>query len=213
VSLPVDAVVESVNEYNAMIDVGEDTAFGRFLSGDSVPPKIQQAPFYAVQMFPMTRKNMGGIAIDTQARALDKSGQVLPGLYAVGELNGSLGINGKHGLDGMFLGPAILSGRLAGQSIVAASRVTKVPELLSNEQLSTGELHRAADWQPTMTTADLEVALSEPRDGYWHFKVSHQLVLERGYVCTSCHSAELPFATIGDRESRLIQSALCTMCH
>jgi len=211
--LPVEAVVESVNEYNAMIDVGEDTAFGRFSNGDSVPPKIQQAPFYAVQMFPMTRKNMGGIAIDTQARALDKSGQVLPGLYAVGELNGSLGINGKHGLDGMFLGPAILSGRLAGQSIVAASRVTKAPEVLSNEQLSTGKAPRAGDWQATMTSADLEVVLSEPREGYWHFQVSHQLVLERGYACTSCHSAELPFATISDRQSRLIQSALCTTCH
>jgi len=156
---------------------------------------------------------MGGIAIDTQARALDKSGQVLPGLYAVGELNGSLGINGKHGLDGMFLGPAILSGRLAGQSIVAASRVTKAPEVLSNEQLSTGKAPRAGDWQATMTSADLEVVLSEPREGYWHFQVSHQLVLERGYACTSCHSAELPFATISDRQSRLIQSALCTTCH
>lgn len=211
--LPVDAVVESVSEFNAMIDFGEDTAFGRFSNGDSVPPKIQQAPFYAVQMFPMTRKNMGGIAIDTQARALDKSGKVLPGLYAVGELNGSLGINGKHGLDGMFLGPAILSGRLAGQSIVAASRVTKAPEILSNEHLSTGELRHAGDWQATMTTTDLEVALSQSRDGYWHFQVSHQLVLERGYACTGCHSADLPFAAIGDRESRLIQSALCTRCH
>ena len=33
-------------------------------------------------------------------------------MYAVGELNGSVGINGKHGLDGMFLGPAILTGRI-----------------------------------------------------------------------------------------------------
>lgn len=206
--LPGDALVESVNEFNAMIDAGEDTVFGRFSQGDGVPPKIQQAPFYAVQMFPMTRKNMGGVAIDTEARALAKSGQVLPGLYAVGELNGSLGINGKHGLDGMFLGPAILSGRLAGQSIVAASATTKVPEGLSTE-----DSRRVGDWQATMTAAALEELLSKPRDGYWHFEVSHQLVLERAYACSSCHSAELPFSTISDRAGRLVQTGVCTVCH
>lgn len=206
--LPADALVESVNEFNAMIDAGEDTAFGRFSQSDGVPPKIQQAPFYALQMFPMTRKNMGGVAIDTEARALDKSGQVLPGLYAVGELNGSLGINGKHGLDGMFLGPAILSGRLAGQSIVAASAATKAPE-----ELSTEESRHVGNWQATMTAAALEALLSIPRDGYWHFEVSHQLILERAYACTSCHSAELPFSTINDRAGRLAQTEVCTICH
>ncbi|MFQ6004821.1 MAG: FAD-binding protein, partial [Woeseia sp.] len=119
--LPADALAQSVQRFNAMIDAGEDTDFGRFSQGDDVPHKIAQAPFYAVQMFPMTRKNMGGVAVDRQARALDERGQVIQGLYAVGELNGSVGINGKHGLDGMFLGPAILTGRLAGQSIAAAA--------------------------------------------------------------------------------------------
>ncbi len=207
--LPDEAVVQSVNEFNAMIDVGEDMAFGRFSHGDDLPAKIQQAPFYAVQMFPMTRKNMGGVAIDAQARVLDRSGQVLPGLYAVGELNGSLGINGKHGLDGMFLGPAILSGRLAGQSIAAVSAtVESEAEILPTEQPNS-----AAAWQATMTSGDLEVLLAEPRDGYWHFQVSHRLVLERRYICTSCHSAQLPFSSISDRTGLLLQTGVCTTCH
>jgi len=207
--LPGEALVQSVHEFNAMIDAGEDTAFGRFSQGDQGPAKLQQPPFYAIQMFPMTRKNMGGVAIDGQMRALDKSGQVLPGLYAVGELNGSLGINGQHGLDGMFLGPAILSGRLAGQSIAAAtSAVKKKPEVLSTErQQNVGE------WQATMTSAGLEAMLRTPRDGYWHFQVSHQLVLERRYLCASCHSAQLPFSSVNDRASRLLQTEVCTTCH
>jgi len=206
--LPSEALIRTVQEYNEMISAGEDTAFGRFSDGDKTPPKLQQAPFYAVQMFPMTRKNMGGVSIDEQLRALDKSGQVLPGLYAVGELNGSLGINGKYGLDGMFLGPAILSGRLAAQSIAAeVSDVTK--ESVEPPTATT----RDDDWQATMTPDDLEAMLSLPRDGYWHFQVSHELVLERDYLCTSCHSAQLPFSTVSDSASRLLQTSVCTTCH
>jgi len=207
--LPAEALVQSVQQFNAMIDAGEDTAFGRFAPGDNVPPKIQQPPFYAVQMFPMTRKNMGGVAIDGQARALDTSGRVLPGLFAVGEVNGSLGINGKHGLDGMFLGPAIISGRLAAQSIVAATATqAKVPEIPP-----AAHTRDVGDWQATLTSKDLEALLSIPRDGYWHFQVSHQLVLERNYECTSCHSAQLPFSGVSDRASRLLQTEVCTTCH
>ena len=207
--LPGEAVVQSVREFNAMIDAREDTAFGRFSHDDGVPPKIQQPPFYAVQMFAMTRKNMGGVAIDGQARALDKSGRVLPGLYAVGELNGSLGINGKHGLDGMFLGPAILSGRLAGQSIAAVTSVVRNDP----DNLSLEHSQHIGDWQETLTSKDLEAMLRQPRDGYWHFQVSHRLVLERGYACASCHSAQLPFSTVNDRAGRLLQTRVCTTCH
>ena len=207
--LPAEALVQSVQQFNAMIDAGEDTAFGRFAIGDNVPPKIQQPPFYAVQMFPMTRKNMGGVAIDGQARALDTSGRVLPGLFAVGEVNGSLGINGKHGLDGMFLGPAIISGRLAAQSIVAATATqAKVPEIPP-----AAHTRDVGEWQATLTSKDLEALLSISRDGYWHFQVSHQLVLERNYECTSCHSAQLPFSSVSDRASRLLQTEVCTTCH
>jgi predicted oxidoreductase len=209
VGLPDEALVQSVREFNTMIDAGEDTAFGRFSHDHNVPSKVQQAPFYAIQMFPMTRKNMGGVAIDEKARVLDRSGQVLPGLYAVGELNGSLGINGKHGLDGMFLGPAILSGRLAGQSIAAATTaVENEPEILSTEQSGS-----AGAWQPTMTSGDLEELLAEPRDGYWHFQVSHRLVLERRYICTSCHSEQLPFSSLNDRSAIVAQTRNCTTCH
>jgi predicted oxidoreductase len=207
--LPTESLVQSVEEFNAMIDVGQDTAFGRFSDSQNVPPKIQQAPYYAVQMFPMTRKNMGGVAIDRKTRALDKSGKVLPGLYAVGELNGSLGINGQHGLDGMFLGPAILSGRLAGQSI-AAGVSTQTDEPV---EASIAEAHDGAQWEATLGPEHLEMLLSTPRDGFWHFQVSHALVLEREYLCATCHSEQLPFAAVSGRANRLLQTEVCTTCH
>jgi predicted oxidoreductase len=207
--LPAENLTRSVQRYNAIIGVGEDADFGRFSENDDPPVRITQPPYYAVQMYPVTRKNMGGVAIDHQARALNEGGQVIPGLYAVGELNGSVGINGKYGLDGMFLGPAILTGRIAGQSIVAGyPDRTEKPAIDSLLKESDG-----SNWQPAMSAADLESLLAESRDGYWHFEVSHRLVLERGYECTLCHSARLPFTALNDRPSRLAQTELCTNCH
>jgi predicted oxidoreductase len=207
--LPVDALLQSVQRFNALIDSGEDEDFGRFGMGDETPNRIEQAPFHAVQMFPMTRKNMGGVAVDRQARALNAEGQVIPGLYAVGELNGSVGINGKHGLDGMFLGPAIFTGRLAGRSI--ADAYATQPQEPTVEFAS--PLPLSVSWQAGLDAAALNALLAEPRDGYWHFQKSHQLVLEREYSCERCHSAQLPLAPVSDRAGLYAQTAVCTNCH
>jgi succinate dehydrogenase/fumarate reductase flavoprotein subunit len=160
-------------------------------------------------MFPMTRKNMGGVAVDRQTRVLDERRQVIPGLYAVGELTGSVGINGKYGLDGMFLGPAILTGRLAGQSIAAGY----VDERPASATQPSSVVPEAGDWQPAISAAELESLLAESRDGYWHFQASHRLVLERGYECARCHSAQLPFSPVNNRQSMLAQTEVCTNCH
>lgn len=209
IGVPANALVHSVQRFNAMIEAGEDTDFGRFAHGDETPPKLQHAPFYAVQMFPMTRKNMGGVAIDRQARALTAAGEAFPGLYAVGELNGSAGINGRHGLDGMFLGPAILTGRLAGMSIVAG--LPDRPHKTGTAAVSASP--EAGLWEASLTADDLMLLLAEPRDGYWHFQVAHELVLERGTGCASCHSAQVPFSPLESRQSLLAQTGVCTRCH
>jgi predicted oxidoreductase len=47
---------------------------------------------------------------------LDKHYEPIPGLYTAGELTGIAGghINGKAGLEGTMLGPALFSGRVVG---------------------------------------------------------------------------------------------------
>jgi succinate dehydrogenase/fumarate reductase flavoprotein subunit len=73
-------------------------------------------PYYAVQIFPMARKNFGGVKTDLQCRVLDKHLEPIEGLYAAGEVAGMAGghINGRAGLEGTMLGPSIFSGRVAG---------------------------------------------------------------------------------------------------
>jgi predicted oxidoreductase len=211
IGLPADALAVSVARFNTLIEQGVDADFGRFGEGDEPPPTIERAPFYAVQMFPMTRKSMGGVAIDRQGRALKPDGEVFPGLYAVGEINGSVGINGSHGMDGMFLGPAIVTGRLAGQTIAAERAVSAPLDLvpLPAEDL----LPEPQSWEASLTADTLRALLAEHRDGYWHFEMSHNMVLEREYECARCHSAQVPFMALSNRESRLAQTQVCTNCH
>lgn len=76
-------------------------------------------PLIAVKLHILTRKSLGGIHTDLQARVLDHSGQPIPGLYAAGEVAG-FGGGGYHGyaaLEGTFLGGCIFSGRIAGRSV------------------------------------------------------------------------------------------------
>lgn len=74
-------------------------------------------PLIAVRLNILTRKSLGGLHTDIEGRVLTPSGDVLPGLYAAGELCG-FGGGGYHGynaLEGTFLGGCLFSGRVAGQ--------------------------------------------------------------------------------------------------
>ncbi|MEM9011960.1 MAG: FAD-binding dehydrogenase [Pseudomonadota bacterium] len=76
-------------------------------------------PLIAVRLNVLTRKSLGGLHTDIETRVLDGDGDVIPGLYAAGEVAG-FGGGGYHGynaLEGTFLGGCIFSGRLAGRSV------------------------------------------------------------------------------------------------
>lgn len=210
--LPLEPLMSSVMRFNELIDAGVDEDFGRFAHPDEAPPKIDRAPFYAIQFFPMPRKSMGGVAIDMQARALNVAGDVVPGLYAVGELTGSVGINGTHGMDGMFLGPALITGRIAGRTIADAvsADISRKPIAVVSPPAPMAD---TGSWEPALTADDLERMVALERDGYWHFETSHELALERSYECVLCHSAQVPFAPVNNRQSLLAQSQVCANCH
>lgn len=109
------AFLETVARYNDAFAKGLQTEpeFGKPL-GASKP--FDTPPYYAIQMFPLARKNFGGVKTDIRCRVLDKHFEPIPGLYAAGELAGMAGghVNGRAGLEGTMLGPSLFSGRVAG---------------------------------------------------------------------------------------------------
>ncbi|BDZ42996.1 putative fumarate reductase/succinate dehydrogenase [Paraoerskovia sediminicola] len=76
-------------------------------------------PLYAIRLSVLTRKTLGGLHTDTSARALDGSGEVVPGLWAVGEAAGfgGGGVHGHRALEGTFLGGCLFTGRVAARSV------------------------------------------------------------------------------------------------
>ncbi len=77
-----------------------------------------KGPLIAVKLHILTRKTLGGLETDLEARVLGADGEPVPGLFAVGEAAG-FGGGGYHGynaLEGTFLGGCIFSGRNAGRS-------------------------------------------------------------------------------------------------
>jgi uncharacterized protein len=80
-------------------------------------------PMIAVRLNILTRKTLGGLETDLQARVFDGAGVIIPGLYAAGEAAG-FGGGGMHGyrsLEGTFLGGCLFSGRAAGRAAAEAA--------------------------------------------------------------------------------------------
>ena len=109
------AFLSEVEQYNKAFDAGleREPAFGKSLKQSK---KFATPPYYAIQLFPLARKNFGGVKTDLRCRVLNKYFDPIPGLYAAGEVAGMAGghINGRAGLEGTMLGPSIFSGRVAG---------------------------------------------------------------------------------------------------
>ncbi|SFL35427.1 hypothetical protein SAMN03159423_1417 [Bradyrhizobium sp. NFR13] len=81
-----------------------------------------QGPLIAVRLNILTRKTLGGFETDLDARVFGSNGQIMPGLYAVGEAAG-FGGGGMHGyrsLEGTFLGGCLFTGRTAGRAAAKA---------------------------------------------------------------------------------------------
>ena len=85
--VPVDAFVASIEHWNEMCDAGEDSDFhfpGRMMH------RIDTAPFYATKEMASCLCTAGGLQITPSSEVLDTSAQPIPGLYAIGNVSGSM---------------------------------------------------------------------------------------------------------------------------
>jgi uncharacterized protein len=231
IGLPAESLATTVSNYNTMVAKGVDVDFGRFHqvpvsshSNADVPFAIGKPPFYALEFFPMTRKSMGGVTIDRFGRVLNQANHPIAGLYAAGEAAGLAGINGKAALEGTFLGPSIVTGRVAGRSAAsdlgikeAASSAALSRNTAANGISDTSSANSAitpAPNQDCLRCHDLKASIAMERPGYWHFERAHRLVLERQLQCASCHVGMS--ATFDEKQHKIdrsAQSRICSICH
>lgn len=136
-AVELEKVKKEIEHYDSMIDRGphyfNDEQLRRIMQlrsyrGDRVRTCRYQkildphaGPLIAIREFILSRKSLGGIQTNLLSQALNEQGEVIPGLYAVGEAAGfgGGGIHGKRALEGSFLGSCILTARSAALHITA----------------------------------------------------------------------------------------------
>lgn len=76
----------TVKNYNGMVDAGTDTEFGRVSNFE----KIGGNNYYAIMATPHIYNSYGGLRTDDMCRVVKSDGTVIKGLYAAGEVTGSV---------------------------------------------------------------------------------------------------------------------------
>ena len=80
----------TMNAWNDCVANKTDAEFGR----TSFANPLDTAPYYAIKVTAGVHHTMGGVRINVNAQVLDENGNVIPGLYAAGEVTG--GIHGAN---------------------------------------------------------------------------------------------------------------------
>lgn len=107
-------LLSTINTYNQYQANGNDLDFGR--KGNEMPRALEKSPFYAVEVAPAIHHTMGGVKINSNAEVLNNSGNVIPGLFAAGEVTG--GVHGANRLGGTAVADIVIYGRIAANSAI-----------------------------------------------------------------------------------------------
>ena len=111
--IPADAFAATMNTWNGYVAEKNDPDFGR----TSFAEPLDTAPFYAVKVTAGIHHTMGGLKIDPETHVIDTDGNVIPGLYAAGEVTG--GVHGGNRLGGNAVADFVVFGRIAGAEAAA----------------------------------------------------------------------------------------------
>lgn len=113
--IPPQTFAQTIKTYNQYQKNGNDDDFGR--KGSEMPRSLEKAPYYAVEVAPAIHHTMGGLKINTKAQVLNNSNEVIPGLFAAGEVTG--GVHGANRLGGTAVADIVIYGRIAANSAVS----------------------------------------------------------------------------------------------
>ncbi|MBR4545265.1 MAG: flavocytochrome c [Oscillibacter sp.] len=111
--VPAKTFRDTMEFWNSCAANKNDPLYGR----TSFAKPLDLAPFYAIKVTAGIHHTMGGLKINDAAQVLDKSGNVIPGLYAAGEVTG--GVHGGNRLGGNAVADFVVFGRIAGANAAA----------------------------------------------------------------------------------------------
>ena len=104
------AFAETMEKWNGYVEAKNDPDFGR----TSFANPLNTAPYYAVKVTAGVHHTMGGLKINANTEVLNEKGEVIPGLFAAGEVTG--GVHGANRLGGNAVADFTVFGRIAGKA-------------------------------------------------------------------------------------------------
>jgi succinate dehydrogenase/fumarate reductase flavoprotein subunit len=115
IGCPAGELERTIQDWNALVVSGadRDPAFGRIVF-PAHRTGLAESPFLAMPMIIGANFPAGGFRVTTSMEVRDVFGDVIPGLFAVGDCVGS--INPASGLGGMHILGALTLGRVAGRA-------------------------------------------------------------------------------------------------
>ena len=111
--IPADAFAATMATWNGYVAEKNDPDFNR----TSFANPLDTAPYYAVKVTAGIHHTMGGLKIDTETHVINTDGDIIPGLFAAGEVTG--GVHGANRLGGNAVADFVVFGRIAGQQAAA----------------------------------------------------------------------------------------------
>ena len=102
------AFAETMEKWNGYVEAKNDPDFGR----TSFANPLNTAPYYAVKVTAGVHHTKGGLKINANTEVLNEKGEVIPGLFAAGEVTG--GVHGANRLGGNAVADFTVFGRIAG---------------------------------------------------------------------------------------------------
>lgn len=123
------ALQQTVSRFNEAARLGEDTEFGkgsttyqRYLGDMEHKPnpcmRALEGAFYAIEIFPGDIGTSMGLAITGKGEVKNRTGEVIPGLFACGNDINSI-MSGSYPGPGITLGPALTFGYIVGDTAAA----------------------------------------------------------------------------------------------
>jgi len=112
--LPVEQTVASFNRYNELCEKGEDLDFGK---PAKYLHKFDTPPYWGIRRHIRCSSITAGVLSDEFGRVTTEEGEVIPGLYAVGNLGGQFYGAPDYPFfhPGLSLGHAVTFGFIAGE--------------------------------------------------------------------------------------------------
>lgn len=117
--VPVNPLRRTISEYNEDAAKGLDRRFGKRIFTQA----IDSPPYYWGREAVYVHMTLGGLAVSSEARLLDRRGMPIPGFWAAGETTGGIFGRGRPG--GMSLITCLVQGRDAGRAAAERSLALK----------------------------------------------------------------------------------------